>query len=183
MSTEPAPQGSAAQTGRRLGLLRVALDQALAAVLAQVSPSHPPLRPAHLLIFRFGGIEGATTAELAAHAGMTKQSMHELVTHLERHGYLTREPDPGDTRARLVRLTPSGHALERDVHLAIANVLQTWRNRIGPERFDTLWSLLQEVTGDAGPLPDLAEIRASKRRLRPSPGSGRQNPAAPAIQA
>jgi DNA-binding MarR family transcriptional regulator len=92
---------------------------------------------------------------------MTKQSMHELVIHLERNGYLTREPDPGDTRARLVRLTPSGRALERDVHLAIAEVLQSWRDRLGPERFDSLWSILREVTGETGPLPDLTEIRRS----------------------
>jgi DNA-binding MarR family transcriptional regulator len=152
MSTE---QG----TGRRLGLLRVAGDQALDAVLAEVRPAHPELRQAHLLIFRFDGIEGATTAALAAHAGMTKQSMHELVTHLERHGYLVREADPADTRARLLRLTPAGRALERDVHRAIATVLRSWQERLGPERFDALWSILRELTGDSRPLPDLAELR------------------------
>lgn len=156
MSTE-------AQTGRRLGLLRVALDQALDAVLAEVGPAHPVLRQAHLQIFRFDGIDGSTTAELAAHAGMTKQSMHELVTHLERHGYLTREPDPHDNRARLVRLTPSGQALERDVHLAIANVLDSWRDRLRPERFDLLWTILQEITGDHRRLPELSEIRTRRR--------------------
>ena len=135
-------------------------------MLARVGPSHPALRPAHLQIFRFDGIEGATTAELAVHAGMTKQSMHELVTHLEQNGYLTREPDPGDTRARLVRLTPSGRALERDVHLAIADVLESWRDRLGPERFDTLWSMLQEITSETGPLPDLTEIRRSRGKGR-----------------
>jgi DNA-binding MarR family transcriptional regulator len=162
MSTEPALHSPHA--GRRLGLLRVAFDQALAAVLKQAGPSHPALRPAHLQIFRFDGIEGTTTAELAVHAGMTKQSMHELITHLERHGYLAREPDPRDTRARLVRLTPSGRALERDVHLAIASVLQSWSDQLGPERFDTLWSILQQITGEAGSLPGLAEIPAPSRR-------------------
>lgn len=159
MSKEHPPPDHQSRTGRRLGLLRVAFDQALDAVLAQVRPAHPVLRPAHVQIFRFDGIEGSTTAALAAHAGMTKQSMHELITHLERHGYLTREPDPRDTRARLVRLTPSGRALERDVHLAIANVLESWQARLGPDRFDTLWAILQDITGDRKPLPDLAEIR------------------------
>jgi DNA-binding MarR family transcriptional regulator len=159
VSTEhPLPERRS-RTGRRLGLLRVALDQALDAVLAQVGPAHPGLRPAHLQIFRFDGIEGSTTAALAAHAGMTKQSMHELITHLEQHGYLTREPDPRDTRARLVRLTPSGRALERDVHLAIADVLETWQDRLGADRFDALWTILQDITDERQPLPDLAEIR------------------------
>ena len=159
MSKEQTPPERQTRTGRRLGLLRVALDQALDAVLAQVRPAHPVLRPAHVQIFRFDGIEGSTTAALAAHAGMTKQSMHELITHLEQHGYLTREPDPRDTRARLVRLTPSGRALEREVHHAIAHVLETWQARLGRDRFDTLWAILQDITDEHQPLPDLAEIR------------------------
>jgi DNA-binding MarR family transcriptional regulator len=150
---------STESTGRRLGLLRVAFDQAGAAVLAEVASAHPALRQAHLQIFRFDGLEGSTTAQLAAHAGMTKQSMHETVSHLERHGYLVREPDPQDARGRLVRLTPAGRALETDAHTAIADVLETWRDRLGPERFDALWAILQDVTGDSRPLPGLAEIR------------------------
>jgi DNA-binding MarR family transcriptional regulator len=151
------------QTGRRLGLLRVALDQAVSAVLDEVGPAHPALRAAHVQIFRFDGIDGATTAELAAHAGMTKQSMHELVNHLERHGYLTREPHPGDTRAKMLRLTPSGRALEHAVHQAIAGVLETWCDRLGEERFDTLWAILRDITGEHRPPPDLAELRARRR--------------------
>ena len=103
-----------ARPGRRLGLLRVATDQALAAVEADVGPRHPALRRAHLLIFRFGTIDGRHTSDLAAHAGMTKQSMHEIVTYLETHGYLRRRPDPTDSRALLVHLTPRGRALERE---------------------------------------------------------------------
>ncbi len=59
---------------------------------------------------RRGTIDGRRVTDLAAHAGKTKQSMHELVGHLERHGYQRREPDPSDTRARLVSLTERGDA-------------------------------------------------------------------------
>ncbi len=90
---------------------------------------------------------------------MTKQSMHELMTHLERHGYLERHPDPADTRARLVRLTKDGRKLEQQIHRAIAVVLESWRDRVGTERFDALWSTLQDITGESGPLPDLADLR------------------------
>jgi DNA-binding MarR family transcriptional regulator len=150
--------------GRRFGLLRLAWDQALEAVLARVGPAHPQLRPAHLYLFRFDGVDGATTAELAAHAGMTKQSMHELVTHLERLGYLARQADPGSARTRPLRLTAAGRALERQVHTAIADVLDQWRGRLGPERFDLLWQMLQDITGEHGPLPETAEIRQGTRR-------------------
>ena len=45
---------------------------------------------------------------LADRARMTKQSMTELVAHLERHGYVERVPDPADGRAKLVRATGRG---------------------------------------------------------------------------
>jgi DNA-binding MarR family transcriptional regulator len=148
-----------ARPGRRLGLLRVATDQALAAIQAKVGRQHPELRGAHLLIFRFGSIDGRHTSDLAAHAGMTKQSMHEIITHLEKHGYLRRKPDPRDSRALLVHLTPRGRALERQVLSAAADVLESWRDRVGVRRFDALWATLQEITGESGDLPDLAELR------------------------
>jgi DNA-binding MarR family transcriptional regulator len=148
-----------ARLGRRLGLLRVATDQALAAIQAKVSSRHPALRRAHLLIFRFGSIDGRHTSYLAAHAGMTKQSMHEIVIHLEKHGYLRRQPDPTDSRALLVYLTPRGRALERQILSAAADVLESWRDRVGTDRFDELWATLQEITGEIGDLPDLAELR------------------------
>ena len=144
-------------------MLRVAFDQALAAILEQVGPRHPDLRQAHIQIFRYGGIDGTNAAELAAHAGMTKQSMHELVTHLERAGYLRRRPDPADTRVRTVRLTAKGKRLERELHEAIATVLEGWEQRVGKRRFDQLWTTLQELTGEHGELPGPTEIRAASR--------------------
>ena len=39
---------------------------------------------------------------------MTKQAMAELVAHLEGHGYVVREPDPDDRRAKLVIPTERG---------------------------------------------------------------------------
>jgi DNA-binding HxlR family transcriptional regulator len=46
---------------------------------------------------------------LAERAQMTKQAMAELVQHLETHGYVRREPDPTDRRAKLVVPTDRGH--------------------------------------------------------------------------
>lgn len=52
--------------------------------------------------------EGTRLTELAEKAGVTKQAMSELVADLERRGYLRREPDPADGRAKLVRFTDRG---------------------------------------------------------------------------
>ncbi len=110
-------------------------------------------------IFTSGSIEGRRVTDLAAAAAMTKQSMHELIGYLERHGYLTREPDPGDERARLIRLTDRGRELEDAVQAASARLHLSWRDRVGAERFDVLWAALQDITGGDDPPPDLASLQ------------------------
>lgn len=68
------------------------------------------LRPAHYAVFRYLAPEGSRISELAQEAGMTQQSMGELVAHMERCGYVERTVDPSDRRARLVVLTGEGRA-------------------------------------------------------------------------
>lgn len=69
------------------------------------------VRPAHSAVIRYLPESGARLTDLAARAGMTKQSMAYLVGHLEQHGYLSVATDPKDARARIVRLTNRGKKL------------------------------------------------------------------------
>ena len=82
--------------------LATALDQRLAAA------GYDDVRAAHGVVFALIDAEGSRVTDLAARAGMTKQAMAELVAHLEDRGYVRREPDPADRRARIVRLTRRG---------------------------------------------------------------------------
>jgi DNA-binding MarR family transcriptional regulator len=104
-------------------------------------------------------IHSRRVTELAAWAGMTKQSMHELIGHLERTGYVRREPDPSDSRARLVRLTERGIELERDVVAASSRPHLRWLQQLGEPRFASLWSALEELTGRVDPLPEADDLR------------------------
>jgi DNA-binding MarR family transcriptional regulator len=70
------------------------------------------VNPAHIGLFRYPGLDGQRLTDVAQRMQITKQSVHELIGHLERCGYLVREPDPTNRRARLVRLTPKGLALQ-----------------------------------------------------------------------
>ena len=63
--------------------------------------------------------DGIRLTELAERAGMTKQAMSELVLDLEELGYLRREPDPTDGRAKLIRLTKKGLAAVSAATLAL----------------------------------------------------------------
>jgi DNA-binding MarR family transcriptional regulator len=150
---------------RIAGLVRLVFEQASATMATELLRRHPELRTAHLQVFNFGSIEGRRVTELAARSAMTKQSMHELVVHLERAGYVRREPDPTDSRARLIRLTPRGLDLEDDLRAASARLHLDWRERLGPSRFDELWSALQEITGRTGDPPAAAALRRQASTL------------------
>ncbi len=80
-------------------------DQAVARLAER---GHGAVRVAHGTVFQYLDDAGTTVTALAERAGMTKQSMGELVRHLEAHGYVERVPDPADGRAKLVRATERG---------------------------------------------------------------------------
>ncbi|WP_245997808.1 MarR family winged helix-turn-helix transcriptional regulator [Streptomyces armeniacus] len=73
------------------------------------------LRPVHGLAFQALGPSGATSSELAARLGVTKQAAGQIVDDLERRGYLRREQHPAGGRRKLVVLTDAARA-----HLAVA---------------------------------------------------------------
>ena len=66
------------------------------------------VRPTHGCVFRFVHGDGMRLTELASLAGLTKQSVGEIVDDLAGLGYLERYPDPTDKRAKLIRLTEKG---------------------------------------------------------------------------
>jgi DNA-binding MarR family transcriptional regulator len=149
MSTTPL-RTSARHDPRNLGLLlrepyRLGLEE-LHRRIAQ--RGHPEVRAPHGNVFGFLDDEGTQVSELARRAQITKQSMAELVAHLERHGYVERVPNPADRRARLVRATARGaevYAIAREV---VAELEQRLVARLGPKRFAQLRELLEEVNAE-----------------------------------
>lgn len=73
--------------------------------------------------------DGTRLTVLAARAGLTHQSVGEVVAELERRGYVARIPDPTDRRARLVSLTDRGRALVRTAITHIDAIEREWTNR------------------------------------------------------
>jgi DNA-binding MarR family transcriptional regulator len=140
-------------------MLNLALHEAIDHLNGEVAAGHPELRPAHLRLFRTGTLEGRRLTELAARAGMTKQAMHELVARLESLGYLRREVDPDDVRARRITLTERGRTLEAEVVAASARLHLRWRDALGEELFAALWTALGTLTGQEGPPPAETDLR------------------------
>jgi DNA-binding MarR family transcriptional regulator len=106
---------------------------------------HPEVRAPHGTVFQFLDDDGTRVSVLARRAQMTKQSMAELVTHLERHGYVERAPDPKDGRAKLVRATARGRAVYAIAREFAAETEARWTERLGAKKMARLRALLEEL--------------------------------------
>jgi DNA-binding MarR family transcriptional regulator len=118
-------------------------DQIYAGVVAA---GYDDLNAAHVALWRYPGIEGLRPSQLADQAGTTKQSVNDLLGHLERHGYLERVPDSADGRARVIRLTSKGRRLEHTIHAEARAAQLRIAEILGPRRFAQLHSSLELLT-------------------------------------
>jgi DNA-binding MarR family transcriptional regulator len=83
--------------------------------------------------------------ELAEVAGMTKQSMGELIAYLEERGYVERRPDPRDGRAKIVMLTEKGRRGIEAASERLAEIEAELAGWMGSERLEELIALLANL--------------------------------------
>ncbi len=88
-------------------------DQIYAGVVAA---GYDDLNAAHEGLWPCADPDGLRPSQLADRAGITKQSVNDLLGHLERHGFLGSVPDSKDGRARVIRLTSKGRRLEKTIY-------------------------------------------------------------------
>ena len=106
---------------------------------------HPEIRTPHGNVFAYLDDAGTRVSVLAERAQVTKQSMAELVAHLERHGYVERVPDPSDGRAKLVRATKQGNQLYAIAREFVEETEAEWTRRLGRQKMRQLRGLLEEL--------------------------------------
>ena len=129
-------------------LLRLFRDE-LAAPAADAG--YPDIREVHYQIFgniRLGGIR---LTELAARAQLSLAATSELVNDLVALGYLTRRPDPGDGRAKLIDLTARGVALLGDAGNRVALIEERWTATAGVAEFTTMCATMQKLLDELDP--------------------------------
>jgi DNA-binding MarR family transcriptional regulator len=110
-----------------------------------VEAGYGDIRPTHGCVFRYVHDDGMRLTELAAFAGMTKQSIGEIVDDLAERGYVERFPDPDDRRAKLIRLTEKGEQAQAKGQTLFARLEQRLGDRYGPDRLADLRQLLEEI--------------------------------------
>lgn len=132
--------------------LFAAAERAMVAELVRrlAARGHPDIRPAHSRVFAHLDAEGTRLTTLADRAQLTHPSMSELVTGLERLGYLERLPDPDDGRARLIRFTARGRACQRAALAEIAEIEAAWLRRLGPGGAGVRDALVRAIDAASG---------------------------------
>lgn len=137
-------------------LLNVALDEFAEQLYERMAAAgFGDIRPGHGCVF--GGIDpdnGSRLTELAERACMTKQSVGEVTSDLEKRGYLERIADPEDGRAKIIRLTSHGREAYTVGRRLIDDLEREWAERYGEEPIAALRDALEAVTAQRlGALP------------------------------
>jgi len=136
----------------RIALIRLldagfdAFSEELARRLAQTP--YNDIRATHGCVFGNIEPEGSRLTDLAERAHMTKQTVGEVATELERRGYLERAPDPSDGRAKIIQLTERGRQVQALGREIIDEIEQEWAERFGAERVAALRDALEAIAAE-----------------------------------
>jgi DNA-binding MarR family transcriptional regulator len=110
-----------------------------------------PQRPKHSAVFAQLDPKGSRLTELAHRANITPQAMGELIDELEQLGYVTRQPDPTDRRAKLIVLTDQGQAAVEAGRQTIVGLEQRITDILGANGHKTLREMLTKLLTEAQP--------------------------------
>lgn len=143
MNTPQSPAGLERMLGALLRIPFQAINSRIVAALSNAG--HPDLRPSHFSVFQHLDAQGARVTTLAERAQMTKQAMGELVTDLERRGYVARIPDPSDRRAKLIVRTDRGWDVETIARATVRAVEAEWEAEVGSSRMRQFRQTLEQI--------------------------------------
>ena len=105
----------------------------------------PEVRSAHNALFSTLSSEGARTVDLAERAGITRQSMGEVVRELVDLGVVEMRPDPSDGRAKVVRYTRKGRRITDAGYQHILDLEKRFAEEFGEEEFATARDVLARL--------------------------------------
>ncbi|WP_439656723.1 MarR family winged helix-turn-helix transcriptional regulator [Lentzea sp. HUAS TT2] len=106
---------------------------------------HEHLRPRHGAVMAYISEDGTRASELSERSGQHKQVVGTLIDELERLGYVTRQPDPADRRAKLVVPTELGLDQMAQARRIIAEIEARLAELVGGARFAEFKKVFGEV--------------------------------------
>jgi DNA-binding MarR family transcriptional regulator len=133
-----------ADLGMLIGQLGRSLQEELFTTLAE--QGHREVRPRHGTVLAFLPPAGARATELARRSGQHKQIVGVIVDELVELGYVRREPDPSDRRAKLIVPTESGLDEISKARAILARIEQRHRQELGDGTYRTFQTALEHIT-------------------------------------
>jgi DNA-binding MarR family transcriptional regulator len=109
------------------------------------SRGYPDIRPSHSQVFANLGMGSVRVTELAERAQVTQQAMGKMLKELERMGYVVRDVDPRDKRAREIRLTGKGIQLAQDSLAVVEEIHAQYAEKIGARELRDLEQQLRQA--------------------------------------
>ncbi|TDU83642.1 MarR family transcriptional regulator [Kribbella voronezhensis] len=127
-------------------------NRALQADMVQAAHrrGHPELKAAHNSVFSTLSEDGSRAADMAVRAGVTRQSMGEVIREMVDLGILEMRPDPEDRRAKLVTYTEHGRWIAGHGREHLIELEQRFADEFGPAEYDTA----REIVGRIAELLD-----------------------------
>ncbi|MER7439189.1 MarR family winged helix-turn-helix transcriptional regulator [Micromonospora avicenniae] len=138
-----APQ-KIADLGMLTGQLMRAIQEELFEKLAE--QGHPAVRPRHGSVLALLGPDGARATDISARSGQHKQIVGTIVDELVGLGYVTRQPDPDDRRAKRVVPTELGLDEITKARAILAAIEHRHAQALGIRSFAAFKTKLQEIT-------------------------------------
>jgi DNA-binding MarR family transcriptional regulator len=154
-----ASSSSELNTGTLLLQVYQGFERHLIAALKE--GGHPDFRPKYGAVLANIDADGTRLSTLADRAAMSRPSMVELIDELESKGYVKREPEPGDRRAKLIVPTQRGMDTISTAAETIDNLEQRFQELLGEQRYRAMRRALGELRASFSPKSVSAQPRAS----------------------
>jgi DNA-binding MarR family transcriptional regulator len=106
---------------------------------------HTQVKQSHNVVFGTLTREGTRSVDMAARAGITRQSMGEVIRDLAQLGIVSMEPDPADGRAKLVRYTDAGLDVAYDGYSHLIELEQRMQQEFGEQEYESVRHFLERL--------------------------------------
>ena len=146
------------RSGANLAMLLLAGFRTMvdAVVTELVRRGHPDVRPVHEFAMR-AIVAGADSAgELGRRLSVSKQAAAKTILALQERGYVTREPDPADTRRKRLQVTPRGLDMMQQGEALFGAIRERWEQQIGVAKLAELEGDLVTMVGSTPDTSDMA---------------------------
>lgn len=145
---EKSNNKTARQPDLRTNLNRLLMDMGRdyeRRVLQEIHRSgHTLIRPAHCSVFTHLGLGAVRVTELAERTHVTQQAMGKMLKELERLGYVIRDIDSNDRRAKKIKPTQRGREVMATMDSAVDKIREYYAARVGEDMLLDLERLMRQ---------------------------------------